>query len=45
MQLAGIVKLVILLVAKEIEIRELPENRDHVIKDPINQIKLAIRKR
>jgi len=28
-----IVKLVFLLVAKEIEIREFPENRDYVIKD------------
>lgn len=33
MQLAGIVKLVFLLVANEIEIREFPENRDYVIKD------------
>ena len=33
MQFTGIVKLVFLLVAKKIEIREFPENRDYVIKD------------
>ena len=33
MQFTGIVKLVFLLVAKQIEIREFPENRDYVIKD------------